>query len=271
MSKWQTYFNKSWLSMTDYTHWLAEAPSAKDARCRLCQRNFGLGNMGIAALRKHANGQKHKTLLQSVSNSSNIMQQFCKPAATPAVTIASASSDATSSSCAAVSVTSDVASSSLPTPGVIPFHSRQNATSAEVMVCLHAIKFGNSLRSVEDMVDVCKMVFPDSTIAQEMQMKKDKVRYTIIYGIAPYAVQKLLDNVEKCKWYVLLYDESLNRVAQRGQMDIHIRFWNGDRVTTRYLTSAFLGHATSTELRKGLESAMQENHLDSAKMLQVGI
>ena len=46
------------------------------------------------------------------------------------------------------------------------------------------------------------------------------------------------------------FDEALNHVIQRGQMDVHIRFWDETqrKVATRQFASAFLGHARATDL-----------------------
>ena len=43
--------------------------------------------------------------------------------------------------------------------------------------------------------------------------------------------------------FVLLFDESLNHDLQPKQLDVHVRLWDAGRVSTRYSTSDFLGHA----------------------------
>ena len=47
--------------------------------------------------------------------------------------------------------------------------------------------------------------------------------------------------------FVVLFDESLNKSTQTKQMDIHVHLYDDAKkaVVTRYLTSAFLGHATA--------------------------
>eukprot|EP00117_Sycon_ciliatum_P040123 scpid49772/ scgid29541/ len=40
-----------------------------------------------------------------------------------------------------------------------------------------------------------------------------------------------------------MFDESLNFNLQPKQLDVLVRFWNGDQICSRYYTSHFLGHA----------------------------
>lgn len=48
--------------------------------------------------------------------------------------------------------------------------------------------------------------------------------------------------------FVVMFDESLNRSTNNKQMDLHIRYWAGDCVQSRYFGSRFLGHATAQDL-----------------------
>lgn len=51
------------------------------------------------------------------------------------------------------------------------------------------------------------------------------------------------------------FDEAMNKVVQKGQMDIIVQYWNesDNKVQTRYLTSTFLGHATAKDLLQHLK------------------
>src|SRR5207245_11030753 len=89
-------------------------------------------------------------------------------------------------------------------------------------------------------------------IASKFTLSYTKVAYTIVHGLAPYFADNLLHSLQECTFFVACFDEALNKIAQRGQMDIVIRLWdNGsNRVVTRYLTSVFLGHATAKDLEE---------------------
>jgi len=83
------------------------------------------------------------------------------------------------------------------------------------------------------------------------------------YGIAPFFKKKLIDSVKASSQYVVLFDESLNDTIQSKQMDIHVRYWSGDTVQTRYLVSQFLGHASANDLQNRLFDALEGFHLSS--------
>ena len=60
MSK-QTYFNKLWLFNSKYSNWILEHDTFKTkAKCKVCQSDINLSNMGQAALDNHARGIKHQ-------------------------------------------------------------------------------------------------------------------------------------------------------------------------------------------------------------------
>ena len=64
------------------------------------------------------------------------------------------------------------------------------------------------------------------------------------FGLAPYLL---------C--FVLLFDEYLNKKVQRKQLDIYLRFWNGNEVQSRYFTSIFMGHARAVDIEEDLKKS----------------
>lgn len=83
-------------------------------------------------------------------------------------------------------------------------------------------------------------MFNDSEIAKKMKLRKDKVVYVIVYGISSYFLKELETILKECNVIVVGFDESLNCVTQRNQMDISIRYWDKcNEVATRYWSSAF--------------------------------
>ena len=65
-------------------------------------------------------------------------------------------------------------------------------------------------------------MFPDSDIASSFKMQKDKAAYVVTYGLCPFFQDQVSDIVRKCKFFSISFDESLNKVSQKGQMDIVI-------------------------------------------------
>jgi len=54
-----------------------------------------------------------------------------------------------------------------------------------------------------------------------------------------------------------MFDESLNTVTKRKQMDIHIRSWTDGQVMSTYLTSQFMGHTTADDTVDHFRSALK--------------
>ena len=113
---------------------------------------------------------------------------------------------------------------------------------------------GYSDNSVTGSVNLFQSMFPDGKIASIMELGKDKLKYVVNYGIAPYFTQLLKEQVSSSEWFVVSYDESLNEVIQESEMDLVIRFWDSclNRVQVRQWNFMFLGHATAIDLLKAI-------------------
>jgi hypothetical protein len=113
-------------------------------------------------------------------------------------------------------------------------------------------------------------MFPDSDIARQIKLQRTKVAYTINFGLAQYFFRELLDLCSSCDHYVLGFDESLNKVVEKGQIDLFIRFWdtNSNQVCTRYYASSFMGHATAADLTSFQEATKD---LSFSKLLQISM
>jgi hypothetical protein len=107
-----------------------------------------------------------------------------------------------------------------------------------------------SLNSCRGVGQIFKSMFPDSNIAERMSIYSNKTTYLVNYALAPYFHSQLVSSIAAAKDFVVCFDESLNSIAQREQMDLVIRFWNiaENKVECRYLTSIFLGHTTSADI-----------------------
>ena len=71
----QTYFQDGWLSSEEFKAWLCKASTKGEARCRLCQTNIALSNMGIRALRSYAGNKSHE---KKVKERAEIKNFFAK-------------------------------------------------------------------------------------------------------------------------------------------------------------------------------------------------
>ncbi|KAH7934732.1 hypothetical protein HPB51_028902 [Rhipicephalus microplus] len=86
----------------------------------------------------------------------------------------------------------------------------------------------------------------------------------------------LLSSLVNVPYLVVCFDEALNKVIQKQQMDVlHTgmlltgRYWDAadDSVKTRYLTSCFMGHTCAEDLASAFRQAVEE--IKGSKILQV--
>ena len=102
-------------------------------------------------------------------------------------------------------------------------------------------------------------------------LQKSKCGYVINHGIAPCWERLLLQEVTNSPFYVLSFDASLNKHLQKGQIDIIVRYWNGDKfiVETRYLTSELLGTAKAVDILEKFESGVGTKINNLKNLLQI--
>ena len=71
------------------------------------------------------------------------------------------------------------------------------------------------------------------------------------------------------KYFVVCFDKTLNENLQKKQLDLYLRFWDGDKVLTRYIHSEFLGKAQSVDILECFETLDQMQSLKH--MVQVSM
>ena len=72
-----------------------------------------------------------------------------------------------------------------------------------------------------------------------IELGKGKLKYVVNYGIAPHLTELLKEHVRSSEWFVVSYDENLNKIIQESEMDLVIRFWDNisNKVQVRYWNS----------------------------------
>lgn len=138
------------------------------------------------------------------------------------------------------------------------------------MWTLRVVETNQSFSSQKGISSYFMAMFPDSSIAKNFSCAESKTRYMTIFGLGVYLQQQLRDKVknERC---VLLFDESLNKKLQQKQMDVHLRFWNGPQVETRYATSVFLGHADAATVLSALKESVYSLGIKLENLMQLGM
>ncbi|XP_049267935.1 uncharacterized protein LOC125756916 [Rhipicephalus sanguineus] len=270
-------FNPDWVNaeISEHASWIRAVPNdTSKAQCAACQKTFTLSNMGIAAVSSHALSKKYLAAVSVVQSASqtNIRAFFgagpnlpCSVTATSECVSAVPSKSAQSVPAKPVAIAPEGKAS------LNGFRVKKCVTKAEVVWCLNTIATHGSFRSAAASAALFPIMFPTCDVAKKMQLVKDKTGYTICYGIAPYFRNGLLSKLHGVPHVVVAFDEFLNKIAQKEQMNVLIRFWDpaDGVVKTRYLTSCFLGHTCAEDLAAAFKKATE--NIEPAKILQLSM
>ncbi|XP_023209542.1 uncharacterized protein LOC111612544 [Centruroides sculpturatus] len=278
MARKQTRFNLQWLDPAihpEFNSWLG---TVKDddtkAFCCICCKVFSLSNMGKRALVSHANSSSHVEIKRLKSEQTSLIRFLLQ------LLISNlGSSNSQQNVCEMASVVEDISKitneqsltkSTFFSSTLTPFVIKDDVIKAEITWTLAVVKKKMSLNSCSDIKNIFKKMFPDSPIATQFQLGPDKASYIINYGIAHYFREKLINAVTSCNNITISFDKSLNKVAQRTQMDLVIKYWDKskDKVMTRYLNSVFMDHSIADDLSAFL-NGLSDIRLDLAKILHI--
>ena len=255
-----TTFQEEWFTNTKYKLWIGKSKDGKYARCILCCKDIDISSMGSSALDSHSTGKKHK---QRVGERSQYSDIFFKKK--------------TDSSCIGSSNSSlkkgETVTIGNPTQtGTIGhFQVSQNSLNAEILWCLKVVNGHLSYNSCSNLAQMFQYMFPDSEVAAQFSLGKSKCRYMLLFGIAPHFKSILKKDINTSSFYSVSFDESLNSVIQKCQMDVNIRYWNDstNKVETRYFDSKFLERPNAEHLFNCINEAIAG--LKEDKLLQLAM
>ena len=111
-------------------------------------------------------------------------------------------------------------------------------------------------------------MFQDNPAVSALQLAETKSMYMTVFGLAPHFKSILVQDVQN-KPFCLLFDESLNKSTTTKQLDVHVRFWRDNFVTTRYLDSIMLGRATAEHLVSSIKTL--NGALNFSNMFQISM
>ncbi|CAI6352627.1 unnamed protein product [Macrosiphum euphorbiae] len=249
----KTYFQSNWI---DKYSWIKEDVGNKNsAFCKLCLKSFSLSNMGITAILSHMKGKKHTTITNAQKESYNVNDMLTAP------NDVNANQSTVKNNCTVSTKKQNIST----------FLERDNVTRAEIIWALSCIENHLSMSAGGRCVEIMKYMYPDSEIASNIQLQRAKLTYVIIYGLGKYFSESLISEVLDSDFFSISFDESLNKISQKEQMDIIVRFWckSSNKVISRYLTSCFLGHTTAIDLLEALKSALK--NFDLNKMIHLSM
>lgn len=150
------------------------------------------------------------------------------------------------------------------------FISKETTLKAEIIWAMKLVTSHHSFNSSNDASELFQLMFPDSRIAKSVSLSASKMSYVISFGLSEYFSQILKKDIASSK-FVICFDEALNKIAQKGQMDLVVMYWSNtsNLVSTRYLNSVFLGHSTAEDLVAKFREGMAEVSL--GQLLQISM
>lgn len=227
----KTTFNPDWVNPATNNDWAnifkAVSGDPFSAYCKLCSKSFSLSNMGRASLVSHEKsvGHKKRSTAKKITPSTDVYTRMISNVSEQNAGPSTEQNAQLSVSEVVISPQKRVQS----TPSNVNFFVAEKVVEAEILWALHSVETHLSLNSVNKTLPVLQLMFKGCQTAEKMKLSSKKLSYLITHGLAPYFQEQLEDTVKKCSFFVVSFDESLNRISQRGQMDLIVRFWDGNR------------------------------------------
>lgn len=213
-----TQYQKQWEK--EYT-WLRQVEADKtSARCCLCNKTFHINNGGKSQVKAHSETKTHKEQQSIVSQESG--QSTLKI---------------------------DEHTNMVVVPSKLNLSNDDRTLKAEIIWALKCCKSKFSFNSNDDLNDIFKEMFPDSQIAAQYAMSSAKARYLIQFGIAPYVLETLKQDIKNTPT-TFQFDETTTSQVKK-QYEGHIRYYSKihKRIVPHYCGSLFVGHCDAQQLR----------------------
>ena len=114
-------------------------------------------------------------------------------------------------------------------------------------------------------------MFPDSNITDKFYLGPDKLQYSVNFGLVPYLKNILMEIMIKSTHFVISFNECLNKSTESSELDFLVEYFDvlEMKVSTRYVTSVFLGHSRHADLYNSFTSMMDE--LNEDKFVQLSM
>lgn len=255
----ETKFNDAWLSPKlnlNWSSWLQKVENnPHQAKCLICVKVIELNNMGKRAIISHENSRSHSQALSTKKSSS--IKSFLTPK-----TVTSEERPSRDTAIALPDLSKNASQN-------LPVYKNDDVTRAEILWALHCVKSKQSFRAQEGISKLFAEMFKDSKIASNTQLSRTKIGYLITFGLAPLFERILKEELNDVDFFVACFDESMNRIEKKEQLDIAVRFWDKAKseVVTRYWTSVFLEHTFADKLVNAFVSSF--NQIILRKLVQV--
>ena len=252
-------FQEDWFTDDRFKDWVKRVPSNScKAYCIICSKSIDVTSSGSSALMSHAKGKCHTDKVEKRSR--NVIGSFLvKPSVDVDVDVEE------------VATPSQESPSCSKTQTKLAYDCKDDTIDAEILWSLYVVKTHQSYRSCDTLGKIFKRAFKKDPVAQHFQLKKDKARYFIVYGIFPSFQRTVISNIRNSLLFSLSFDESYNRDKKMCQMDVNIRFWNNIKniAETSYLTSKFLLRPNAQNLKEDIFASLEP--LEKGKFIHLSM
>ena len=120
-------------------------------------------------------------------------------------------------------------------------------------------------------LELLKTMFPDSQVAKSFRLSKTKCSYYLVFELAVYFKETLIESIKSSPSYSVSFDESLNHHLQEEQMNVQVRYWDPETVQTvaRYLDSRFFCRLNANKIQEELHEGLKP--LDEKAMIMLSM
>lgn len=272
-------FQDAWMEHDD-AHpfrkvWVRRGKDKNSAFCSFCKKNIDVSHSGVNALTSHEKGKKHQQSENNFTSGKQLtLHSFNKSIETrPTCTDKDDLSMPSSSSvCENLSPKTDAPCTSVESNRSISnFLLNESVTKAEILWCAYCVTSHTSTRMGGTAVNIFPCMFPDSCIASKLKLQKDKIGYSVTYGLGPYFNNLVTSSVKRSPVFALSIDESLNDICQKQQLDVVANFWDdeSDIISTKYVTSLFLEKSTALDVLDSFLGFVNTENLSLDNLVQL--
>ena len=261
MPQRQTKFSETWLSSVDSNgqrigEWCRKGQNEYQAYCHFCdvQVKFDNSFSFLPPLTPH-HLQGKLSCYSIVSKRNTLMllsMVWIKQKQKKLVAFSKQSGE--SSACSSQSL-------GLITPG--------DSMNAEIFWLAKVSVSNLCLRSVDNVGDLFRTMFPDSKIAANFKLSRTSASYMIADGMSKYFTQLIVKDLVKSKLPFCIHFDETTSTQVKKQMDLTLRYWSPthEEVWITYYTSLFFGHAEGEKVAVKMYEQLFSDGIPVAKLV----
>lgn len=184
--RYSSYYKKEWVEDQRFKTWIKPSQKGSSfAYCTLCSKDISVNNSGVRDLLKHKESKKHR----DAETAKNL-----QPPITDNGRIKKMVSE------------------------------QDKVTKAELRICAFLASRNRPMADADELFQVCKAAFPDSTIASKMACGRTKATYLVTNVLGKQCHDELVDAMKNSK-FSLIIDESTDHSSDKN-LCLVVRYYN---------------------------------------------